>query len=106
MSFTGLVGYCWASAPAHSTMEISPSATANSLCTPSSSNDVAGKSVPELQGKARACLPRSLEESFEPGRDKVRGKYRSLCPPRWNNSLRSDVQCHVRSARKEVSELG
>src|SRR6266704_3120004 len=51
MSFTGLVGYCWAGAPPHNTMEMSPSATANSLCMPSSSNDVAGKVYPNCRGK-------------------------------------------------------
>ena len=46
MSLTGLVGYCWAGAPPHSTMAMSPSATVNSLCMPSSSNDVAAKVYP------------------------------------------------------------
>src|SRR5207302_3580927 len=69
------------------------SATANSLCTPFSSNDVAGKSVPELQGKAGACLPRRIPRRYHNQRR----------PPQWNNSLLSDVRCHVRSARKEVS---
>src|SRR6266513_909542 len=77
MSFTGLVGYCWASAPTHSTMEMSPSATPTSLCTPSSSNDVAGKVYPNRRGRLVLA-----------------------CPGRWNNNLLSDVRCHVLSARR------
>src|SRR6267378_6712239 len=57
MSLTGLVGYCWAGAPPHSTMEMSPSATANSLCMPSSSNDVAAKVYPNCRGKLVLVCP-------------------------------------------------
>src|SRR6266853_1878215 len=78
MSLTGLTGYCWAGAPPHSTMEMSPSATANSLCMPFSSNDVAGKVYPNCRGKLVLATDsistrRSLEESFE-GRGEVRGQ--------------------------------
>src|SRR4249920_646031 len=59
MSFTGLVGYGWAGAPPHSTMETSPSATANSLCMSSSSNDVAGKVYPNCPGKLVLACPAS-----------------------------------------------
>src|SRR6266508_4165692 len=98
MSFTGLVGYCWASAPPHSTMQMSPSATANSLSTPSSSNDVAGKVYPNCRGKLVLATDsistrRSLEESFEVGRDEVRGKLMAGCV---SMSIHRQVQGHTR----------
>src|SRR3989442_3776426 len=98
MSLTGLTGYCWAGAPPHSTMEMSPSATANSLCMPFSSNDVAGKVYPNCRGKLVLATDsistrRSLEESFE-GRGEVRGKLKVGCVPM---SIHRQVQGHAHS---------